>query len=81
MAVIEWFGDGGRSYQYRIDGSLDGVHFTPLADLTENTTPARTTVDRFSGMARHLRVTIVGASQGWAGFHQVQIYGTGESPP
>lgn len=73
-AVIEWTGDGQRSYRYRIEGSDDGVDFATLIDRTDNTNPGVTT-DHFSGSARYLRVTVTGTSHGWASFHDAQIYG------
>ncbi len=73
-SVIQWVDDGDRYYRYRVEGSADGVNFTTLADRTSNTTPA-VTGDSLSGSARYVRVTVTGASAGWAGFYDAQIYG------
>jgi hypothetical protein len=73
-AVIQWFDDDTRSYQYRIEGSTDGVNFTTLIDRTNNTAPS-TTSDVFSGVARWVRITVTGGSHGWASIYDVQIYG------
>ena len=78
--VIQWFGDGERSYQYRIDGSTEGTRFNTLVDRTQNTTLGATT-DLLSGSARYVRVTVTGSSQGWAGFYDVQIYGSTTALP
>lgn len=83
-AVIAWFDDGGRSYQYRIEGSTNGTSFTTLVDRTGNTTSS-TTADNFSGSARYVRITITGSSAGWPSFYDAQIYGAtapqAPSPP
>jgi autotransporter-associated beta strand protein len=78
-AVIEWFGDGGRSYKYRIEGSTNGSTFTTLLDRTGNTLPD-TSVDSFSGAARYVRITVTGCSvSGNAAFYDAQIFGSTSS--
>lgn len=80
-AVIEWFNRGSRSYQYRIEGSNDGVSFTTLVDRTGNTS-TDTSTDTFNGSARYVRVVVTGASTGYAAFYDAQIYtATGPVPP
>ncbi len=80
-AVIEWFGQGERSYQYRIEGSTDGTSFTTLVDKTGNTSQD-TSTDTFNGTARYVRVVITGATTGYAAFYDAQIYSaTGPVPP
>lgn len=80
-AVISWFDDDARSYQYRIEGSTDGVNYFTLADRTSNTT-AYTTSDSFSGVARWVRIYVTGGSGGWASIYDAQIYGaTGPQVP
>ncbi|MES2921560.1 MAG: LamG-like jellyroll fold domain-containing protein, partial [Verrucomicrobiota bacterium] len=73
-AVIQWFDDDGRSYQYRVEGSNDGTNFTTLIDRTGNTTPSVTT-DSFSGVARWVRVTVTGGSSTYPSIYEAQIYG------
>ncbi|BCX47537.1 coagulation factor 5/8type domain-containing protein [Haloferula helveola] len=73
-AVIAWFDDGARSYQYRIEGSTDGTNFTTLADRTGNTDPY-TTADEFSGSARYVRIMVTGGSADWPSIYDAQIFG------
>ncbi len=80
-AVIEWFGRGERSYQYRIEGSVDGSTFTTLIDRTGNTSQD-TSTDTFNGSARYVRVVVTGSTSGYAAFYDAQIYSaTGPVPP
>ncbi len=78
-AVITWFDDDARSYQYKIEGSLDGNNWFLLADRTGNT-DAYTTFDTFSSVAQKVRITVTGGSHGWPSIYDAQIYGDG-SPP
>lgn len=60
QVVTYW--DGERSYQYRLEGSTDGVTWTCLADMSQNTqaaTPAGV-MHRFAPQpVRYLRVTML----------------------
>ena len=80
-AVISWFDDGGRSYKYRVEGSLNGTDYFTLADRTGNTTPY-TTADVFAGTARWVRIYVTGGSADYPSIYDAQIYGaTGPQPP
>lgn len=48
-------------YQYKIEGSADGVTYTTLADKTEGYTDYGFTVDNVNGKARYIRITVVNA--------------------
>lgn len=74
-ALINWFDDGGRTYQYRIEGSTNNVDFFTLIDRTGNTTSS-STADTFDGEARYVRITVTGSSSGWPSFYDAQIYST-----
>ena len=45
-------------YQYRIETSTDGTHWTLFADRTGNRTPGSPMIDRRKAKARYLRITI-----------------------
>jgi fibronectin type 3 domain-containing protein len=80
-AIISWFDDGGRSYRYLVEGSLNGTDYFTLADRTGNTTPY-TTADLFAGTARWVRIHVTGGSADYPSIYDAQIYGaTGLQPP
>jgi fibronectin type 3 domain-containing protein len=80
-AVISWFDDGGRSYKYLVEGSLNGTDYFTLADRTNNTTPY-TTADLFAGTARWVRIHVTGGSADYPSIYDAQIHGaTGPQPP
>ena len=59
-AIFYW--DGGRYYQYRIEGSVDGKTWTVLADNSKNTTPSTSLgyVHHFKpAKARYVRLNII----------------------
>ncbi len=57
--TIDWFGTGGRSYQYKIDVSTNDVNYVTAVDNTGNASTANTT-DIFSALARYVRITVIG---------------------
>jgi hypothetical protein len=75
--IIDWFGAGGRSYQYRIEVSTNAVDYVTAVDQTSNTSVSNST-DVFSAMGRYLRVTVTGCSQTGAfpSFYECMVYGT-----
>lgn len=46
-------------YQYKIETSLDGHHWTLYADRSDNTTQGSPMIDRKSVKSRYLRITII----------------------
>jgi hypothetical protein len=74
-AIINWFGVGGRSYQYRIETSTNDVNYVTVVDKTANTSVDNST-DTFSAVARYVRITVTGGSQvgGFPSFYECQIY-------
>ncbi len=73
---IAWLKSSERSYQYKIEGSLDDSHYTTLVDQSQNTTMGDTN-DEFLAVARYVRITITGAgeSAGYASFMDCKIMG------
>ena len=54
--------DGGRSYQYYVEASLDGKTWTQIADARQNTKPATPAGDKYSFPpleARYVRITML----------------------
>lgn len=60
---ISWFLRIGSEpyYQYRIEGSEDGVNYTTLVDKTDSYTDYGFTVDNCTGNARYVKVTVTNA--------------------
>jgi len=79
-AIINWYGAGGRSYQYRIETSTNDGTYVTVVDKTGNISTDNST-DTFSAVARYVRVTVTGSSQvgGYPSFYECKIYGAGGS--
>ncbi|HXI71475.1 MAG TPA: DUF5010 domain-containing protein [Verrucomicrobiae bacterium] len=75
-AIINWFGAGGRSFQYRIETSTNDTNYVTVVDKTGNTSVDNST-DTFSAVAHYVRVTVTGSSQagGYPSFYECKIYG------
>lgn len=60
---ISWFMRIGSEpyYQYKIEGSEDGVSYTTLVDKTDGYTDYGFTVDNCMGKARYVKVTVTNA--------------------
>ena len=66
---------GGRHYQYTIEVSVDGVGWTPVADMSTNTTPSTAagfTHDATGVQARFVRVNML-ANSANPGVHIVEL--------
>jgi hypothetical protein len=74
--TIDWFGIGGRSYQYKIEVSTNDIDYVTAVDKTGNTAKANTT-DTFTATARYVRITVTGVvpSGGNASFYECLVYG------
>ena len=73
-ARVAWEFDGHR-YGYRIDGSLDGTHWTTLADLTGTTDTSQVQTVAFAASARYLRLTVTALDAGyWASVRSFEVY-------
>ncbi|MBA3960406.1 MAG: discoidin domain-containing protein [Chthoniobacterales bacterium] len=73
-ADINWYSSASRSYKYLIEISTDGITYTPVIDKTTNTTVGDTS-DAFSATARYVRVTVTGASAGFASAYEISVFG------
>jgi beta-galactosidase len=71
---INWYNSATRSFKYKIEVSTDNVTFTTVVDKTGNTTMGDTS-DSFSATGRYVRITITGASAGWASAYEFKVYG------
>ncbi len=71
---IAWYAAATRSYKYKIEVSTDNVNFTLFKDNTTNTTVGNTS-DSNTATARYVRVTITGASAGFASAYEISVYG------
>ncbi|MDB6122951.1 MAG: hypothetical protein JWQ71_1944 [Pedosphaera sp.] len=74
--TIDWFGTGGRSYQYKIEVSANDVNYVTVVDKTGNTSQADTT-DTFATTGRYVRITVTGVvpSGGNASFYECLVHG------
>jgi hypothetical protein len=71
---INWYSSSSRSYKYKIEVSTNNVTFTTVVDKTGNTATGDTS-DSFSATARYVRITVTGASAGWASAYEFKVYG------
>jgi hypothetical protein len=73
--AVNWFGTGGRSFQYKIEVSTNDVAYVTVIDKTGNTSVANST-DTFSAVGRYVRVTVTGSSQagGYPSFYECLVY-------
>jgi hypothetical protein len=71
---INWYSSAIRSFKYKIEVSTDNVTFTTVIDKTGNTATGDTS-DSFSATGRYVRITITGASAGWASAYEFKVYG------
>jgi alpha-L-rhamnosidase len=78
-AIINWYSSGSRAYQYRIETSNDDTNYNVLVDNTSNAAYGDST-NTFSAVARYVRIYVTGATSGWAGLYECQIFGKGTSP-
>jgi beta-glucanase (GH16 family) len=71
---INWYSSATRSFKYKIEVSTDNVTFTTVVDKTGNTATGDTS-NSFSATGRYVRITITGASAGWASAYEFKVYG------
>ncbi len=74
QVTSDWYNAASRYYQYRIEVSSDDSSYTTVVDKTGNTTMGNTT-DNFTATGRYVRVTVTGASAGYASFYECQVSG------
>jgi hypothetical protein len=74
--TIDWYGTGGRSYQYKIEVSTNDINYATAVDNTGNTSTANTT-NTFATTARYVRITVTGVvpTGGNASFYECLVYG------
>lgn len=72
--AVDWFGGSARTYFYRIETSNDDAVWTTVVNRTSNT-QAGSTVDAIAATnARYVRVTVTGATSGFAAFTECRVY-------
>src|SRR5579859_6849718 len=74
QAVTDWYNASTRSFKYKIEVSSDDVNYSTVVDKTGNTNTGNST-DNFSATGRYVRITVTGASAGWASFYEFQVFG------
>ncbi|MDB6018239.1 MAG: Carbohydrate binding family 6 [Pedosphaera sp.] len=74
--TTDWYGAGGRSYQYKIEVSTNDVNYVLAVDKTSNVSTANST-DIFAATGRYVRITVNGSSQsgGYPSFYECLVYG------
>ncbi len=75
---ISWYNSSSRSYKYRIEVSSNDSTYSTVVDKTGNTTNGDTS-DSFTAAGRYVRVTVTGASAGWASAYEIKVYGSSGS--
>src|SRR5260221_8492901 len=73
-AVTDWYNASTRTYKDKIEVSSDNNTFTTVVDQTGRTATGNST-DNFSATGRYVRITVTGASAGWASFYEFQGFG------
>lgn len=64
------------TFYYKIDGSVDGISYTPLVDRTSGGAAGPIIAESVTGTYRHIRLTVTGSSTGnWATSKEFEIYG------
>jgi beta-glucosidase-like glycosyl hydrolase len=77
---INWYASATRSFKYKIEVSTDNVTFNTVVDKTGNTTTGDTS-DSFTATGRYVRITVTGASAGWASAYEFKVYSTSGATP
>jgi hypothetical protein len=73
--TINWLNSTTRSFKYKIEVSADGGAYQTSVDKTANTAMGDTS-DVFAATgARYVRITVTGASAGWASFYESKVFG------
>jgi hypothetical protein len=72
--AVNWFTASSRTYKYKIEVSSDDVTYNTVVDQTGRTATGDT-IDNFSATGRYVRITVTGASAGWASFYEFKVYG------
>lgn len=72
---IYWLDGATKSYKYKIEVSTDDANYTTIVDKSTNTTAYTKSTDNLNVNARYVRVSISGASAGWASMFDVQVFG------
>jgi hyaluronate lyase len=74
--ITLWYSAASRSYKYKIEGSIDGVSFTTLADQSGRTATGNSKdVNLGANYWRYVRLQVTGSSAGWAALSEFLVYG------
>jgi hypothetical protein len=65
---------GHTTWKYKLEGSLDSVTWTTLADRTVSGVTGQTASDEASGIYRYVRITITDSGH-WAAIREFDVYG------
>ncbi len=75
---INWYSNASRSYRYKIELSDDDAIYNLSIDKQANTATG-ITADRTNAInantGRYVRLTVTGASAGWASLYELKIFG------
>lgn len=71
---IDWFSPATRSYRYKIEVSTDDLNYMTVKDNTSNTVNGATS-DSFTATAQYVKVTVTGASGGFASAYEFKVWG------
>ena len=78
---ISWYSASSRYYQYKIEGSVDNVTYNLLYDNTANVTNGNTSNSFTAANVRYVKVTVTGASSGYASAFEIAVLGLPSLPP
>ena len=74
---IDWFMAESRSFQYKIDTSMDDKNYVTAVDKTDNTMLDNST-NTLSTVCRYVRITVTGSNftNGYPSFYECSLYGS-----
>lgn len=68
------------SYRYKVEGSTDGSQWKVLADESSNSKAGNTAVTFAKAGVKFVKITCIGASQGWTSIREIAADGEGMGP-
>ena len=72
LAIL--FEKQASGYEFVVEASRNGKQWQPLVAHDAGTTAGRGWTARVDGQARHLRVRFTGLAEGWASFHEFEVF-------
>lgn len=78
---ILWLSSSTRAYRYKIETALSEASYSTVVDRTNNTTMGDSSDTFTATNARFVRVTVTGATAGFASAYEIRVYPPGVGSP